>query len=109
MLENLSVPEAAPDQYTRLVYVAVVGRDPKCAARLLQLQRRVVRNKRILLICRASQPGSWPYACGRCTVSVRALAGLGAPCGPLKKNFSKTCGDSFEMRTLFATRHARCV
>ena len=23
MLENLSVPEAAPDQYTRLVYVAV--------------------------------------------------------------------------------------
>ena len=56
-----------------------------CAS--LAVARRVVRNKRILLICRASQPGSWPYACGRCTVSVRALAGLGAPCGPLNCRF----------------------
>ena len=49
-----------------------------------RILRRAVHNKRNVHICLASQPASWPYACGRCTGSVRALAGLSAPCGPGK-------------------------
>jgi hypothetical protein len=60
------VPEAAQDKAFCLVTSDVE------TPNVLRVLRRAVRNKRILLICRTSQPGSWPYACGRCTVSVRA-------------------------------------